>query len=200
MSKKIQPVSIDGIEFDALITSSESLAADIPQYPVEDGYEVSDTMILKPLSLEITVFVSNTPLTHLERFGGAEKCRTRVDDVVAQLKQMRAGRKLVTITTNDATYRNMGLESMSIAKSLETGYARQIPMTFKEVIITSTQTVAVPASYGKSGATGASGGNASTSKGGGGSSSSTNGNNMTTLKAGAVGLFGADSYNSFMGG
>ena len=37
MSKKIQPVSIDGIEFDALISSSESLAADIPQYPVEGG-------------------------------------------------------------------------------------------------------------------------------------------------------------------
>ncbi len=180
MSKKIQPVSIDGIEFDALITSSESLAADIPQYPVEDGYEVSDTMILKPLSLEITVFVSNTPLTHLERFGGAEKCRTRVDDVVAQLKKMRAGRKLVTITTNDATYRNMGLESMSIAKSLENGYARQIPMTFKEVIITSTQTVAVPASYGKSGATGASGGSASTSSSSS-SSSGDSGSNSTIL-------------------
>lgn len=198
MSKKIQPVSIDGIEFDALISSSESLAADIPQYPVEDGYEVSDTMILKPLSLEITVFVSNTPLTFLDRFGGAEKCRTRVDDVVAQLKKMRAGRKLVTITTNDATYRNMGLESMSIAKSLENGYARQIPMTFKEVIITSTQTVAVPASYGKSGATGASGGSASTSKSGG-SSDSSSGSNMTMAKSISVGIFG-DSYNNFMGG
>ena len=138
-------------------------------------------MILKPLSLEITVFVSNTPLTFLDRFGGAEKCRTRVDDVVAQLKKMRAGRKLVTITTNDATYRNMGLESMSIAKSLETGYSRQMPMTFKEVIVISTQTVAVPASYGKSGATGASGGSASTSSSSSSSSSGDSGSNSTIL-------------------
>lgn len=181
---KIQPVSIDGIEFDALISSDENLSNDIPQYPVEDGYEVSDTMILKPLVLELTVFVSNTPVTHLQRFGGAKKCQTRVDDVVAQLEKMRASKKLVTITTNDKTYKNMGLESMKISKSLEVGYARQIPLTFQEVIITSTQTVAIPAEYGKSGSTGASAGTAGTSSGGtssGGSSSDGSGSNSTIL-------------------
>lgn len=180
---KIEPVSIDGIEFDALITSTESLASDIPQYPVEDGYEVSDTMILKPLVLELTVFVSNTPVTHLQRFGGAENCKTRVDDVVARLKKMRADKKLVTITTNDATYKNMGLENMSISKSLEVGYARQIPLSFKEVIVTSTQTVAIPAEYGKSGSTGASGGTAQTSSSSSssGSSDSSGGSNSTIL-------------------
>lgn len=183
MSRKIEPVGIDGIEFDALITSTESLASDIPQYPVEDGYEVSDTMILKPLVLELTVFVSNTPVTHLQRFGGAENCKTRVDDVIAQLKKMRADKKLVTITTNDATYKNMGLENMSISKSLEVGYARQIPLSFKEVIVTSTETVAIPAEYGKSGTTGASGGTVQTSGGGssGGSDNGSGGSNSTIL-------------------
>ena len=172
MGKKIEPVSIDGIEFDALITSDETLAADIPQYPVEKGYEVSDTMILKPLELELTVFLSNTPITHLQRFGGASACKTRVDDVIAKLKKMRSDRKLVTITTNDATYKNMGLENLTISKSSETGYARQIPLSFKEVIITSTDTVTVPAEYGKSGTSGASGGTASTSSSGSGSGDS----------------------------
>ena len=71
--------------------------------------------------------------------------------------------KSVTITTNDKTYKNMGLENMSISKSLEVGYARQIPLSFKEVIITSTETVSIPAEYGKSGTTGASSSTASTS-------------------------------------
>lgn len=163
MNRKIQPVSIDGIEFDALITSNDTLASDIPQYPVEEGYEVSDTIILKPRVLELTVFVSNTPVTHLQRFGGAEACKTRVDDVVARLENMRAQRKLVTIVTMDRTYKNMGLENMSVSKSLETGYARQIPLTFKEVFITSTETVDIPSTYGKSGKTGAFAGTAITS-------------------------------------
>lgn len=181
---KIEPVSIDGIEFDALITSTDTYASDIPQYPVEAGYEVSDTIILNPLALEMTVFVSNTPVTHLLRFGGAENCRTRVDDVVARLEKMRADKKLVTITTNDKTYKNMGLENMSVSKSLEVGYARQIPLSFKEVIITNTETVSVPAEYGKSGTTGASGGTASTSSGGsssGGSSDSSGGSDSSIL-------------------
>lgn len=195
MGRKIEPVSIDGIEFDALITSTESLASDIPQYPVEDGYEVSDTMILKPLALEMTVFVSNTPVTHLQRFGGAENCKTRIDDVVAQLKKMRADKKLVTITTNDATYKNMGLENMSISKSLEVGYARQIPLSFKEVIVTSTETVAIPAEYGKSGTTGARGGTAQTSSGNSGSSGdSSGGSNQTVLNSILTGGKGGDVF------
>lgn len=172
--KNIQPVSIDGIEVDALIDSSTSYPNEIPQYPVEEGYEVSDTMILKPITLEMTVFVTNTPVTHLLRFGGSAGCQNRVGDVVARLESMRAKRKLVTIVTNDKTYKNMGLENMTVQKSLETGYARQIPLTFVEVQVTGTQKVSMPESYGKSGATGASGGTASTStgstSGGGGSS------------------------------
>ena len=198
---RIQPISIDGIEFDALITSTESLATDIPQYPVEDGYEVSDTMILKPLVLELTVFVSNTPVTHLRRFGGAAACKTRVDDVVSKLKKMRADKKLVTITTNDATYKNMGLENMSITKSLEVGYARQIPLSFKEVIVTSTETVSIPADYGKSGASGASGGTASTTSSVGGSSGSSSGgssggSNQTVLNSMLTGGSGGDIFES----
>lgn len=181
---KIEPVSIDGIEVDALISSTENYTNDIPQYPVESGFEVSDTIIVKPLVLELTVFVSNTPVTHLQRFGGASKCRTRVDDVVSQLAAMRAERKLVTITTNDKTYKNMGIESMSVTKSTEFGYARQIPLSFKEVIITSTETVSVPAEYGKGGSTGANGGNAGTFSGDSGSSAeSSNGSNQTALNA-----------------
>lgn len=172
MNRRIEPVSIDGIEFDAHISSNENLTSDIPRYPVEDGYEVSDTIILKPLELEIVVYVSNTPVTHLRRFGGPQKVKNRVDDVISKLKQMRDSRKLVTITTNDATYKNMGLETLTITKSIETGYARQIPMTFREVIITSTAAVDLPAEYGKSGTTGADAGTAGTTSTSGGTSDS----------------------------
>ena len=183
---KIEPVSIDGIEVDALISSTENYTNDIPQYPVESGFEVSDTIIVKPLVLELTVFVSNTPVTHLQRFGGASKCRTRVDDVVSRLESMRASKKLVTITTNDKTYKNMGIESMSVTKSMEFGYARQIPLSFKEVIITSTETVSVPAEYGKGGTTGANGGTAGVSDGGSSGGSGGSGGSDSSILYGIV--------------
>ena len=59
----LQPVNIGGIECDALIHHELAMEAEIPDYPVEKGYSVQDTMILKPRTLSLTVIVTNTPIT-----------------------------------------------------------------------------------------------------------------------------------------
>ncbi len=48
MARAKQPVSVDDIEFDALIDSEEGYEADVPEYPTEKGFSVSDTIVLKP--------------------------------------------------------------------------------------------------------------------------------------------------------
>lgn len=45
MARNLKPVSIAGIEGDALISEDISYSADIPEYPVENGYNVSDTVL-----------------------------------------------------------------------------------------------------------------------------------------------------------
>ena len=35
--KKLKPVSVAGIEFDALIDEQKALSATVPTYPVEEG-------------------------------------------------------------------------------------------------------------------------------------------------------------------
>ena len=47
MARAKQPVSVDDIEFDALIDSEEGYEADVPEYPTERGFSVSDTIVLK---------------------------------------------------------------------------------------------------------------------------------------------------------
>ena len=61
--KKLKPVSVAGIEFDALIDEQKALSATVPTYPVEEGFPVSDTIILDPLSIQLTLYISNTPVT-----------------------------------------------------------------------------------------------------------------------------------------
>jgi hypothetical protein len=173
-----QPVSIDGIEFDALIEQNEQYDSDIPQYPVEAGYVVSDNVTLKPLQLTMTLFVTNTPVTHAMRHGIHP---FRVDLVEARLLQMRDKKDVVTIVTCDKTYKDMGLTSLSIPKTVSG--SREISVTFQKVIKTYTQMVAIPSSYGKSGATGATAGTAKTSSAG------LSGGNMTGL-AGLTGKWG----------
>ena len=170
MGKATQPVSINGLEFDALIDESRTLEATVPEYSVESGFSVSDSVILNPEKLSMTLFVTNTPVTWYRRHGASP---TRVDNVVKQLEELYFAKEPVTIVTSDATYTSMAIESITISKSLEIGYARQIPISFKKIRVTTGKTTTIPDSYGKSGATAASAGTASTSTGssGGGSGS-----------------------------
>lgn len=170
MGKATQPVSINGLEFDALIDESRTLEATVPEYSVESGFSVSDSVILNPEKLSMTLFVTNTPVTWYRRHGASP---TRVDNVVKQLEELYFAKEPVTIVTSDATYPSMAIESITISKSLEIGYARQIPISFKKIRVTTAKTTTIPDSYGKSGATAASAGTASTSTGssGGGSGS-----------------------------
>ena len=170
MGKATQPVSINGLEFDALIDESRTLEATVPEYSVESGFSVSDSVILNPEKLSMTLFVTITPVTWYRRHGASP---TRVDNVVKQLEELYFAKEPVTIVTSDATYTSMAIESITISKSLEIGYARQIPISFKKIRVTTAKTTTIPDSYGKSGATAASAGTASTSTGssGGGSGS-----------------------------
>lgn len=170
MGKATQPVSINGLEFDALIDESRTLEATVPEYSVESGFSVSDSVILNPEKLSMTLFVTNTPVTWYRRHGASP---TRVDNVVKQLEELYFAKEPVTIVPSDATYTSMAIESITISKSLEIGYARQIPISFKKIRVTTAKTTTIPDSYGKSGATAASAGTASTSTGssGGGSGS-----------------------------
>lgn len=182
MARAKQPVSINGIEFDALIEESRTLEATVPEYSVESGFSVSDAIILTPEKLDMTLFVTNTPVTWYSRHGGD---KNRVDSVVKQLEELYYAGEPVTIVTSDATYSNMAIESLTFSKNTETGYAREIPISFKKIRITSAKTATIPDSYGKSGSTGASAGTASTSSGSSGSGGSSGGSGGSSGSSGS---------------
>lgn len=159
-----QPVSINGIEFDAMLGEELSLEASSPDYVVESGFTIGDSIILSAEILTLTLFVSDRPVTFKGRFGGAG----RVDAVVKQLKELYHSKSLVSVTTPDAQYSNMAIQSLKISRTNEYGYAREVPITLKHIRTTATQTTSIPASYGKSGSTKAAAGTASTTAGGSG--------------------------------
>lgn len=156
-----QPVSINGIEFDALIEQTETLEAKVPTYPVERGHEVADDIITSALALSMILFLTDTPVSWANRHQEAG----RIDLVEAKMRELFFDRTPVSVSTTDGTYEDMAITSVSFRKSAEVGYAREIPITFVQVGITETQTTTIPDSYGRSGATGTSAGPANTSSG-----------------------------------
>ena len=157
----LKPVSVAGIEFDALIDETKTLSATVPTYPVEDGFPVSDTIILNPLSISMTLYVSNTPVTWLYRHGTSV---TRVQEICDCMETLWMEKKPVKIVTSDAIYTDMGITNLSIKKSRETGCAREISLTAQKIRTTARKTVNIPSCLLKSGETQASAGTASTSK------------------------------------
>jgi hypothetical protein len=160
MPKARKPVNIDGVEFDALLDEERMLEAEAPDYAVEDGFSVCDTIILKPQTLSMTLFVTDTPVTWQKSGHGGVGW---TDQVIQKLEDLYYAKKPVTVNTSERSYRNMAILSISISKSADVGYARQIPISFREIIVVSTKKTAIPASYGKSGNSGANAGTAATS-------------------------------------
>ena len=58
-----QDGKIDLIMVDATISDSVSYEAEVTDYPVEDGPDISDNVRLKPVSYEITGLISESPIT-----------------------------------------------------------------------------------------------------------------------------------------
>lgn len=200
--KKLKPVSIWGIEFDALIDETKNLSATIPTYPVEKGFPVSDTIILEPISVQMTLYISNTPVTWLYRHGSSTD---RVNKICDLLEQKWLKKQLAKIVTTEAIYKDMGITSISIKKSHDIGYAREVSISAQKVRITKRKTVKIPSYVLKSGETKANAGTASTStsssksstgSGGGGGSSSSKGSGSSgssNAKKGQSILYGAAS-------
>lgn len=168
MARAKQPVSVNGIEFDALISQTDTLEATVPEYTVEDGFVVSDAIILNPEKLDMVLYITDTPVTWYNRHGSGQD---RVETIVKQLQELYFTAEPTTVVTSAKSYTNMAIESLSIAKSLEIGYAREVSISFKKIRVTSAKTTTIPDSYGKSGTTQASAGTASTSSGSSGGSS-----------------------------
>lgn len=194
MKAKI-PVSIDGIEFDALISENRTLEATVPEYSVETGFPISDTIIFNSESLEMTLYVTDTPVTWRSRHGSGPG---RVEAICKQLEELYYKGEPVTVVTSDATYTDMAIESITISKSADVGYAREIPISFKKIRVTSALTAEIPESYGKAGKSSTPAGTANTKQvqveQGKSESTGSKGSEKTESKAsilyGAAGAFG----------
>ena len=205
-NRNLRPVSIWGIEFDALVEEEKTLTATIPTYPVEEGYTVSDTIINEPLAIRLTLYVSNTPVTWLYRHGSS---KSRVRSICDEIEEKWQSKELTKIVTTNAIYTNMGITSIAIKHTKETGYAREIAITAQKVRITERRTADIPAGILQSGASGASGGNASTSSASEnsstvnatGSSSGSDGTSEASTRAHSIlfGLIGGTSSSSSTG-
>ena len=177
MKTATQPASVGGIEFDALLAEERQYEAEVPEYAVEDGFAVGDTIIRKPMQLNMVLAVSNMPVTWRSRFQNEQD---RVDSVCKKLEDLYYKGVPVTVKTSNNTYNDMAIASLTLTKNEAGHYYREIPITFTQIVYTTAKATTIPSSYLRSGTTSASAGTANTSSGRSGGSSGNSGSSGTS--------------------
>lgn len=159
MKKLKSPVTVGNVKFDVLMNESIDRSAEVPQYPVEDGYKVSDAVLISPLTISITALISNMPVTWKNKFKG-QPHRTKTE--VNKLIKLYEKRTLVSYYNRQKRYKNMAITSLSIPKTEEMTECVEISLTLQEVKVTKPKIVDIDASYMRSGTSGTYAGTAAT--------------------------------------
>lgn len=157
MAKAKQPVTIGGISFDALMSEERSYSAEIPQYTIDSGFAVSDAILIGADTVNMTLFVTDTPVTWKDTGGVGH-----AEETISKLEDLYYKREPVEIVTTEKTYTDMGISSMSVSKSTDIGYAKEVKITLQKIRTTAVSTTTIPDSYGKAGASKSASGTAGT--------------------------------------
>lgn len=146
MIKATIPSSLGGIEFDCTVSRTKTLEAEVPQYPVESGFDVSDGIFYSPVTLEVVATVTETPVTWRNKHSG----QNRIKRICDQLEELFFSRKLVTFITPDKVYTNMAIVSMSTPTEAQSNLV-DISFSLRQITVTSASTVNVSSDYSQSG-------------------------------------------------
>ena len=159
MKKATTPATLNGIAFDAIITRDTTYEADVPDYPIETGFYVTDAVLRKPVTLNVTAFISNTPVTWREL-----RSPQRLSKTLKKLEDLYFSGELVTFATSKKVYTSMAITSLTVPETEVMANAVEVTFTLKQVRITKSKTKTIPASYGLGGTTAESGGTANTTE------------------------------------
>ena len=130
------------IQLTATTSREINYSADISENTVESGYVIADSVINKPITVQITQIISTTDANNRSNavnsnvFSYWQAIYNRLID----------SRVLMTVQTSDYIYRNMILTSFSVKRGNKS-ILTEITLNFKQVIIVSTSMINMPKNY-----------------------------------------------------
>lgn len=121
-----QPATIGDLNVDVMLEREVTFDSEITEYPVEDGFPVSDHVTRKPMKLSLTVVCTPTPVV-----GNASQ--SRMNDVANAIQKMYKAAEPITVKTADAIYENMVLTHAPLPLSVSNGYCYKMQVDLVQV-------------------------------------------------------------------
>lgn len=129
---------IGAIAVDAYMSESHTLEAEVTEFEVEQGADVTDNVRVKPFKLSIEGVVSDTPLGgDLEAARDAESAgdKSPSEFVYAQLEKLNEAREPVTVSSSLRAYTDMVMISCIVTRDKDTSKALSFSATFQKIRI-----------------------------------------------------------------
>lgn len=133
-----QPATIGELQVDAILERTANLDSDVTEFPVEDGFPISDHVERKPITLSMTVICTPTPVQFLK------PSATRMNEVVSALFEIYKAAEPITVTTHDAIYENMIMTHAPLPRNVSDGYCYKMQIDFVQVRKAGQRTEAIP--------------------------------------------------------
>ena len=140
-----EPSKIGVIQLDVLVESEIKLESEVSEYPVEDGFPISDNVTAKPIKLSLVIMISPMPVTWYENF--KEINQDRVSSAIDEFYKIYEAREPITIVTSQKVWENMVMTSCPIRRSKEDGIALKVAVDFVQVRKAITKIAEVPIEF-----------------------------------------------------
>lgn len=129
-AEKPTQATIGELKCDAVVEREMKFESEVTENPVEDGFNVADHVSRKPLTLQMSVMFTPTPVTW---FNENENYQNRLNEVVNALQDIYKKGEPVTVRTQDAIYKNMLMLSAPLPRNVQNGYCYSCQIDFVQV-------------------------------------------------------------------
>ncbi len=137
------------IQFDASITEVYNRRKEITKHPVEAGADIGDHSRILPTTIEINGWVSDDPIIFLRSQRATASVPggnpdTRAADAWRELNRIMEEEDLITVVGDLDEFDNMTLTGIRVPKDKDKGRVLDATLTFEQLTIATTETVAAP--------------------------------------------------------
>jgi|WetSurMetagenome_2_1015567.scaffolds.fasta_scaffold156986_2 hypothetical protein len=154
------PGKIDFFEFDVTLHESHEYTNIVTEFPVEQGYNISDHVLRTPEKLTLSGFVTNSPIPHsrgslkvlLDR---SDRVNTALESLLQlagfdpagkvspEIANIRRVPQVVTVVTGLRSYSNMIITNVVMTRDKDTGESLSPVVEMRRIIVALSETVLI---------------------------------------------------------
>ena len=135
--------SIGGFVIDVFREEKYNFSAEATDIPIEDGETAADHVVNRPSEIQISAFIGNAEFIVFDAPQQAGDPKQRIRAAYYELLRLKNEGKPLTLVTGLASYPNMVITDFSISRDVQTGTDLPFDMTFKEITVIKSETVAI---------------------------------------------------------